>query len=430
MKMKVLLRKIFFISLPSLLVFLFLIELSLRLGGVLYLKFNYPETCVNHADRTNNTFNILCLGDSFTFGSGTLSENSYPRQLERLLRKNIDGDINVINAGRMGNTSSLLLKSFGRDIAVYNPDIAIVMIGCNNSWNFEDSSYFKLYKEKIGYFGKIDSVLNRLRIYKLIKIGYLSFENNKNKKPGIIRVNISDESLRLSTLGTKLFLEGKYDSAKEMLERALISDKNNYNAHLWLAHIYNARSEFKEGRKELWKAIETIDEWNDNLVYDVICRIPDQKDFTVRKKELNEIKRYIIAKYYQDSDKRKSLVRSIDAKLDFLENKEISRMVLEYDLEEIIKVARRKGVVIILQTYPHVGLSLCGVYQDISSKFNVPLIDNFAVFKEMEKHGNINDFFVPDKHCNDKGYRIIAENIYDTLLGRKLLAIKKTRLEE
>jgi len=425
MKIKAVLRKILFISLPSLLIFLFLVELGLRLSGVLYLKLHYPKVHINHADRTNTKFNILCLGDSFTFGSGTSFENSYPRQLENLLRKNIDRDINVINAGRMGNTSSLLLNSFEKDIVLYRPDIAIVMIGCNNFWNFEDSSYFKLYKEKTGYFGRIDSILSSLRIYKLIKIGYLSLENSKKNKPEITQDNINNESIRLSTLGTKLFLEGKHDSAKEILEKALIVDKNNYHAYLWLAHIYNARLEFKEGSKELWKAIKIIEEWDNNLIYNVICRITAQKDFMATKEELNEFKRYIEVKYLRNSEKRERLVKLIDAGIALLENSQIPRRVLEYDLKEIIRLAKNKGVTLILQTYPHDGLSLYDVFQEISSKFNIPLVDNFAVFKEIEKHGNINDFFVPDEHCNNRGYQVIAENVEDAILKNHLFEAKK-----
>ena len=420
MNIKKILRRIIFISIPSILIMFAVLEIGLRIAGSLYYSAN---TGSSPGNLKEDKFNILCLGDSFTAGAGASAENSYPRQLERLLRENIDGKINVINAGRLGNTSSLLLNNFGKDVALYRPQITIVMVGCNNFWNFENSSYFQLYKEKIGPFEKVDGILSRLKIYKLIKIGYLGLKNSKKKEPEIIQDNnISSESLRLSALGVELFLEGKFDSAEGMLKEALISDKNNYNAHLWLAHIYNARAEFKEGRKELWEAIQAIDEWNDSLVYDVICRIPEKNDSMVVEKELNEIKRYIEAKYSKDSSKRKSLVKLIDAKLDFLANKQIPQKVLEYDLGQIARLAESRGVILILQTYPHDGSSLYDVFKRVSSEFNIPLVDNFSAFKEIEKHGNINDFFVPDRHCNDKGYRIIAENIFDTLRDRNLLA--------
>jgi len=415
------LRKILFISLPGLLIFLFLVEAGLRGGGVLYLKFRHAETYVKPAYKTKNTFNILCLGDSFTFGSGTSPENSYPRQLERLLRRNINEGINVINAGRMGNTSSLLLNNFKKDISMHNPDIVIVMVGLNNFWNLEDSSYFILYKDKAGYFEKMNNALSRLRIYKLIKIGYLSYKNNRKNNLNRIYAEINGESSKLSSLGTDLFLKGRYNLARETLQRAAALDKNNYVPHLWLAHIYNARSEFKEGREELWKAIETIDEWDNGLVYDVICRIPIQKDSGAAKIELNKVKGYIKTKYSGDNEKRKSLVKIIDARLDFLEDKQVSSRVLEYDLEKIIKLAKSNGVTLILQTYPHDVSSLYDVFHKISNKYNTPLVDNFKAFKEIERHGSIEDFFVPDKHCNDKGYGVIAQNTYNALVEYRVL---------
>lgn len=423
MKMKRVLPKILFISLPSIFVFLLILELCLRVGGWVYLWQRHPEAYkeAKVSGSGQNKFTILCLGDSFTFGSGTSSENSYPRQLGRLLRENINKDINVINAGRLGNTSSLLLNNFKKDIARYNPGIVIVMVGCNNFWNLQDSSYFILYKDKAGYFEKMDNALSHLRVYKLIKIGYLNYKNSKKNNLNIIHAKISEESLKLSSLGTELFLKGRHDLAKETLQRAAALDKNNYEPHLWLAHIYNARSEFKEGQEELCKAIETIDEWDNNLVYNVICRIPIQKDSRAAKIELNKIKQYIKTKYSGDNEKRKSLVKIIDARLDFLEDERILQRVLEYDLEEIIRLAKSRGVTLILQTYPHDGLPLSDVFQKISTKFNIPLVDNFKAFKEIEKYGNIGDFFVPDKHCNDKGYRIIAENTYNTLVEHRLL---------
>jgi len=430
MEAGVVLRKILFISLPGLLILLFIVEAGLRVGGVLYLKLRHPETYVKLAYKTKNTFSILCLGDSFTFGSGTSPENSYPRQLERLLWKNINKDINVINAGCLGNTSSLLLNNFKKDIARYNPDIVIVMVGLNNFWNFEDSSYFILYKDKAGYFEKINNSLSHLRIYKLIKISYLNYKNSKKNNLNKIRAKISEESLKLSSLGTELFLKGSYDLAKEALQRAAVLDKNNYESHLWLAHIYNARSEFKEGQEELWKAVEAIYEWDNNLVYNVICRIPAQEDPSGAKTELNKIKEYIKAKYSGDNEKRKSLVRIIDAKLDFLEDKRVIQRVLEYDLEEITRLAKSRGITLILQNYPHDNFSLNGVFQKISNKCNVTLVDNFKMFQEIEKYGNIGDFLVPDKHCNDKGYRIIAKNIYGALVEHRLLPVDEEWLLE
>lgn len=423
--MKKILTNILFISLPSIFLALVILEICLRLTGNLYNLSHNPGTYSPVMNSATKKLNILCLGDSFTFGVGTSPENSYPRQLERLLRENIDKDINVINAGRLANTSSLLLNNFKKDIARYNPDIVIVMVGLSNYWNLKESSYFILYKDKAGYVEKMNNVLSNLSIYKLIKIVYLKYRNGRLSKLNIKHAEKNEESLKFFFLGNELYLNGSYDLAKEKIQRALALDKDNHAAHLLLAQIYNARSEFKEGQEELRKTVETIDEWDEDLLYNVICQIQMQKGPRANKIELSKIKQCINAKYSGDNKKIRSLAKIIDARLDFLEDKQIHRRVLEYDLEETIRFAKSHGVTFILNTYPLDDLTLYDVFKEISNKLNIPLVDNFKVFKEIEKSGNIKDFLVPNGHCNAKGYGLIAENTYKILVGNKLLSDRR-----
>jgi len=46
-----------------------------------------------------DTFRILVLGDSFTFGYGVENEETYPSQLQKILNERIDRKVEVINAG-------------------------------------------------------------------------------------------------------------------------------------------------------------------------------------------------------------------------------------------------------------------------------------------------------------------------------------------
>ena len=78
--------------------------------------------------KPDNTFRILVLGDSFTFGYGVESEESYPKQLERFLRDYVkDMNIEILNAGFADgwapDTEYLYLKNRG---ILFEPDLVIL----------------------------------------------------------------------------------------------------------------------------------------------------------------------------------------------------------------------------------------------------------------------------------------------------------------
>ena len=49
-------------------------------------------------------------------------------------------------------------------------------------------------------------------------------------------------------------------------------------------------------------------------------------------------------------------------------------------------------------------------------KENILCIDNQGTFIEaLRKSGRKEEYFVPDGHCNEKGYRLIAENVANAI---------------
>lgn len=432
MKVKFVPRKIFFISLPGLLIFLFLVELGLRAGGVLYLKLRHPETYVKLADRTKNTFNILCLGDSFTQGTGAGTEDSYPKQLERLLQQNINKNIIVANNGMSGNTSSLLLNNLEKEINKYNPRLIIVMVGINNRWNYTESSYFNLYRDNIGFWDRLGKDFSNWRVYKLIKIVSLRIKSktdkdnmqdlNADRIRNILIAGIKSDSLDLYDIGLSFYSEGKLDLARQKYIEALNIDSSNYAALLQLALIDICRKQYRLAKEEIWQAIYTVDSKSYAYYVNVIFNLLDQfQDNSINPKfELIKLKEYL-EENYEESNK-KSLLRMINAKLKIYENDTILTEIIKYDLKEIIKISKNRKVAIILQTYPRNWYFLFNnAIREISREYNIVLVDNERIFEEEAKHIDIERFFVPDGHCNAKGYGIIAENTYKTLIEHKLL---------
>ena len=71
--------------------------------------------------------NIICFGDSITYGKGATAGNDYPSILARKL-----DNIPVINAGVNGDTTRDALKRLKRDVLDKDPLLVIIELGAND----------------------------------------------------------------------------------------------------------------------------------------------------------------------------------------------------------------------------------------------------------------------------------------------------------
>jgi lysophospholipase L1-like esterase len=73
--------------------------------------------------------NIICFGDSLTYGTGAGRENCYPAQLERIIGQP------VINAGVPGDTTASALARLESDVLDRSPRIVLITLGGNDLKN-------------------------------------------------------------------------------------------------------------------------------------------------------------------------------------------------------------------------------------------------------------------------------------------------------
>ena len=73
--------------------------------------------------------NIICFGDSLTYGTGAREEMDYPAQLSRLI------DQPVINAGKPGDTTATALSRLEEDVLSQSPRIVLITLGGNDLKN-------------------------------------------------------------------------------------------------------------------------------------------------------------------------------------------------------------------------------------------------------------------------------------------------------
>jgi lysophospholipase L1-like esterase len=120
-------------------------------------------------------YNIVCIGDSFTYGLQVDRADTYPKQLERLLNQaNGPGGVNVYNLGIPGTNSSQHLKSFegliNRDQHV---GVLIILTGANDKWNLADSNIERVspHKDLWQWIKTSASVfISDFRLYKMLKL--------------------------------------------------------------------------------------------------------------------------------------------------------------------------------------------------------------------------------------------------------------------
>lgn len=99
-------------------------ELALQIGAFVIWK--------RHADAPAIRGDILCVGDSFTYGLGATGDGgSYPRQLEAQLRARGE-PIDVVNGGWPGQTSRAVLLRLPEQLVRHRPRRVCVLVGIND----------------------------------------------------------------------------------------------------------------------------------------------------------------------------------------------------------------------------------------------------------------------------------------------------------
>ena len=90
-------------------------------------KFFLSEPAVRNSTPTGE--NIICFGDSLTFGTGAAENMDYPSQLSRMISEPI------INAGVPGDTTAMAMARLEEDVLSKSPRIVLITLGGNDLKN-------------------------------------------------------------------------------------------------------------------------------------------------------------------------------------------------------------------------------------------------------------------------------------------------------
>jgi len=445
------------------------IILEAGLSLLSYLTVNFSKCNKVPYSSNSGHIQVLCLGDSFTYGVGAGFDKSYPAQLEGILRQAIGKEINVINGGISSANSAIVLARLKLFLKRITPDAVIVMAGHNDSWNF------KKVQNNFGWRVSLRKFFSNSRLSQLISIIVhdLKYKAARNQ---YLEYKSNQKSDRKSRDSINKFIEeanllrdrGLYEQAIEKYRQALKLNPYHHLTLLEMARNYKLKKDYKKSLDimefSLSIAPEDIQSWEE--VKDLFNR---QKDFDkainfysrmlsfypgnkIAEKQLVQWYMQLGDKYYQERDYNKviscyqrAMAISPDAagvynriyfnktiehdeplwykrkRTELVKNckkiiqKDIIDKITADNLIKIARTCKEKGILLIFSGYPekmYNGILLA------AKEYEIPLVDQRPGFTSVEVKNRQEEYFTKDRHCTVKGYALVAKNIANELLNR------------
>jgi lysophospholipase L1-like esterase len=391
------------------------IEVSFFLAGRIYQY--YRTGASNKHIQQHDHIKILCLGGSITFGMGADIGHSYPEQLEKLLNSD-SNKYQVINGGIPGYNSSQLANHLSEKISQYSPDILIVLIGLNDTYFLTESNYYMFQKGYKAKFYRVVAQLCRLHAYKLVR------------------------SFAANILSKRFAGNPTHDSASQ---NHVITgkDKDWYEECIRRADLYNTRLEYKLAIAEYEKAIAIYPK----RVQAYIALSIAYQDCLHDYKSSAEVSKHLLGidasnqkaveqlfNCYYHSGKNDEAIKvlrvyhAVDTDYDNVkiyglpdDDKEIFHKLLRFNLNSIISMAKNRKISVYLQTYAEDICDNNMTIRGVANENNIPIIDNEPIYSKLMTFGGYkrSDLFQADCHCNNRGYEVMADNVYKALKSLK-----------
>ena len=444
-----------------------LLEVALRIVGMIHFR----EVTARKGEVRGSDYTILCVGDSFTFGIGASEGGDYPRQLERLLNSKIGNrHFTVVNRGIGAHNTSQILNDFPAWVDEIKPDLVVILAGCANAWNYWG---YRSYKRGNSVLSRMQDQLYRIRIFKLIKLLQKRFPDTIRllkarikTSPGsadyhaglgniYTELNQYEKAIKWFKAGIKAYPRdpelyakvgmtylrvNESEKAISWFKKGIAVDASHSGNYYGIGCVYSWLRKHEEAIKWFKEGTRVNPEDSNNYTgIGYVYRDSSRPEKAVRwfkqgiRVNPDDISNYHgLAEAYNDTgeivtDKTIELMaeaakRNPLAKeyIKMFENRRDiaseARKWMESDLEKIIGICREKQIPIALQNYPQKRETL-SPSSEFAEKHRALFVDNRKVFNEMWERGERKgDYFVPDGHCNDLGYSVVAKNVYDVIL--------------
>jgi len=373
---------------------LILLEVVLRISGNIF--FIIQETNNARYYKEKGTITILCLGESTT---ALLGKHSYPRQLENILNnKNLGVKFHVINKGVPATLSSAIVKGLRSNVAKYNPDIVVVMMGINDVIYSE--GFLKAHHEDLSKdIPFLIRHMQRLKLYRLYKLLSMHFDSRNNKafakesndyydKDNWLKDKILkfEYAKNFSNTAVNLRNKNKIKESIFMFRKAILVNPQDISIYMELARTLLKEKDFVNLEKLYLKSIEANP--NNFWGYNSLAHFYNIQGRSNEADTLN-LKAQVLRNQYYNTTIRKN----------YLELKEI--------LDE-------QSIKLVCVQYPMVEInSLKKIFPDTK---DIVFVDNESVFKDAVERSGYGVYFTDSfagnfGHCTKDGNSLLAENV-------------------
>lgn len=401
---------------------LILLEVVLQAGSLVATTWFRRETTPGEQDGRRT---VLCVGDSFTYGLGASSheKGAYPAQLQSILDDAERSTWRVVNGGYPGRNSRQLLERLEGQLTTHHPEFVCILVGLNDRWSHPTRWTGDSRRADDGW--RLE--WRTLRLWRLLWqpraiATTTAFEPIlRADDPRVVadRSTVA-EPADLAEADLAALEELTLDAAADrlpLLRRAAQSTNAPASSALRAAVLY---------------ALLTGD--LDRFTQDVergSAKDPDQLDSVLRELQVTGAAREAIS----DAFARPLGWRHDDGiwlhpergeqrahvKVDWQELGPKALATFE-NHKEHIKIAaamcRSHGALPLLIGYPNLTSFPDAFLMDAAEQSGIEFQPTLPAFADRQKADPDAVLFVPDGHCNDAGYRIMAEVVSRRLLGR------------
>lgn len=371
------------------------LEICLRLVGA-WNEAKLPRR------QSGGAYTVLCVGDSFTQGTGAPAGDSYPDQLEKILKARYPGQaFKVVNMGEGGETTALLLKRLPEALLKVRPDAVILLTGVANYWNYWG------YNTR-AYTGgsELTQWFYRVRVFRLARLLMTDVSAARYSRSVPLNRYVAQENAETrvcgAALGEALTSRKNFKEAIQTCEKAAALNPANATLKMHLGSLYFNSGDVETAREWLLKALEA-----------------DKKDIRVYT--------WLATTYQGDAPKVEEWLKAgaIHAggasAEDFSGGVEVKAWI-RADLDRVISAVRAAGVELLVQGYPDEApdsRTCSELLRAAAAAQALPFIDQAAAFAPLIAAGKRDEYFIRrDPHCSARGYRLMAERLADALAQR------------